>query len=240
MTTRLEIIAVDEPVRRAGVQRADSRGFNPKTRVAIVDYGMGNLQSVRNALERLNCDVHLSSDPVDLDGADAIVLPGVGAFGEAMNNLAQQGFVEPLQRAVMETRTPILGICLGMQLLASDSDERGSYGGLGFIPGHVRSIPVPEGLTLPHIGWNEVAIKREELLFRDLHAGDAFYFVHSYRFECDAQYVAATTDYGVEVVAAVQHERIFGVQFHPERSQRKGLRLLRNFLSAVQRIKAEG
>jgi glutamine amidotransferase len=202
-------------------------------RIDIIDYGMGNLQSVQNALERFGCEVEISSDPATIDNADALILPGVGAFGEAMTNLRQKHFVDPIKRAVLNDRKPMLGICLGMQLLAEDSDERGMNDGLGLIPGHVRRIQPPDGFRLPHIGWNALRVVQPEPLFHDFQDGDAFYFVHSYAFDADPQYVAATTDYGLDVVAAVQRDRIFGVQFHPERSQRKGLRLLRNFLDVV-------
>lgn len=200
------------------------------TRIDIIDYGMGNLQSVRNALERLGCEVQISSNPETLADADALILPGVGAFGEAMNNLEQRKLVEPLRRAVLDEGKPLLGICLGMQLLADSSEERGNYRGLSLIPGQVREIPVSGGLRLPHIGWNGVSVRKCDPLFRDIHEGGAFYFVHSYRFECDPVYIAGITDYGTDITAAIQKDRIFGVQFHPERSQHKGLRLLRNFV----------
>jgi glutamine amidotransferase len=201
--------------------------------IGIVDYGMGNLQSVRNAFELLGCDVRMCGDPVAMREADALVLPGVGAFGEAMSNLQQKELVSPLRRAVLEEGKPLLGICLGMQLLAETSSERGNHLGLGLIPGHVRKIPVSAGFRLPHIGWNDVTVRNREPLFRDSPDVGAFYFVHSYRFECDPGYVAAVTDYGTEITAAVQSDRVFGLQFHPERSQRKGLRLLRNFVDFV-------
>lgn len=202
--------------------------------VDIIDYGMGNLQSVRNALERVGCEVRLSDDPTTLANADALILPGVGAFGKAMDNLKQRKLVEPIRHAVLEEGKPILGICLGMQLLADSSDERGSHQGLSLIPGQIRGIPVSGGLPLPHIGWNNVSVRKRNSLFCNaLDEGD-FYFVHSYRFECDPDYIAGITHYGTEIVAAVQDERVFGVQFHPERSQRKGLRLLRNFLDFAE------
>lgn len=206
------------------------------TRIDIVDYGMGNVQSVRNAFERLGCEVRVSGEPSALAEADALVLPGVGAFGEAMNNLRERQLIEPLRAAVLTQGKPLLGICLGMQLLADSSAERGSHAGLGLIPGHVREIPVAPGYRLPHIGWNDVVIRLGEPLFDKLPEKSAFYFVHSYCFECDSRYVAGTTDYGANIVAAVQRERIFGVQFHPERSQRKGLRLLRNFVDFVESV----
>lgn len=205
-----------------------------RPRIDIIDYGMGNLQSVRNALERLGCEVGISSDPRAMSDADALLLPGVGAFGEAMNNLQQRKLVAPLRSAVLNEGKPMLGICLGMQLLADSSDERGSFRGLSLIPGVVREIPVTEELRLPHIGWNDVSVRKPDPLFRGIPDGGAFYFVHSYRFECDAEYTAGVTDYGTDITAAVQKDRIFGVQFHPERSQRKGLHLLKNFVDFVE------
>jgi glutamine amidotransferase len=163
-----------------------------------------------------------------------LILPGVGAFPEAMNNLRQRKLVEPLRRAVLDEGKPLLGICLGMQLLADSSEEYGVCRGLSLIPGQVRKIPLSDGLRLPHIGWNGVSIRKREPLFLDINEGGAFYFVHSYRFECDQAYIAGITDYGVDITAAVQKNRIFGVQFHPERSQRKGLHLLRNFVDFVE------
>jgi glutamine amidotransferase len=206
------------------------------TRIDIIDYGMGNVQSVRNAFERLGCEVRVSGEPAALAEADALVLPGVGAFGEAMSSLRERQLIEPLRGAVLDQGKPLLGICLGMQLLADSSAERGSYSGLGLIPGHVREIPVAQGYRLPHIGWNDVAVRLVTPLFETLPETSAFYFVHSYRFECAPEHVAGMTDYGTDVVAAVQKERIFGVQFHPERSQRKGLRLLRNFVDFVESV----
>lgn len=207
------------------------------TKIDIIDYGMGNVQSVRNALEHLGCIVGVASSPSALLTTDALVVPGVGAFGEAMNNLRERKLIDPLRDAVLNHGKPLLGICLGMQLLADSSAERGSYSGLGLIPGHVCEIPVVPGYRLPHIGWNDISVHLPEPLFDKLPEKSAFYFVHSYRYECDSRYVAAVTDYGTDVVAAIQRGRIFGVQFHPERSQRTGLRLLRNFVDFVQSVK---
>jgi len=205
-----------------------------RTKINVIDYGMGNLQSVRNALELLGCEVQVSADPAALSSADALILPGVGAFGEAMSNLQQRKLVEPLRYAVLSEGKPLLGICLGMQLLAESSVERGNYTGLRLIPGEVREMPVSPGYRLPHIGWNDVSISIRDPLFLDLPDRCAFYFVHSYRFECDVAHIAGVTEYGTDITAAVQRGRIFGVQFHPERSQRKGLRLLRNFINFVE------
>ncbi len=207
-----------------------------RTKIDIIDYGMGNLQSVRNALERIGCQVRISSESSALVDADALILPGVGAFGEAMNNLQQRKLILPLQRAVLDEGKPLLGICLGMQLLADSSDERGNHQGLSLIPGNIREIPILSDLRLPHIGWNNVAVRKRDLLFRDIQDGSDFYFVHSYHFVCDPAYITGVTDYGMDITAAVQKEHIFGVQFHPERSQLKGLRLLRNFVDFAESI----
>lgn len=195
---------------------------------------MGNLQSVKNALEILNCESTVSSNSYDIDNSDAIILPGVGAFGQAMNNLNSLNLIDPLRQAVLEYKKPLLGICLGMQLLADKSEERGEHTGLSLIPGEVKEIPVQKKLRLPHIGWNEIQINITQPLFQDIKEKGAFYFVHSYRFECNSEYVAAITNYGTDITAAVQNKNIFGVQFHPERSQRKGLHLLNNFIQYVE------
>jgi glutamine amidotransferase len=204
-----------------------------KPNIVIVDYGMGNIRSIHNALIRHGCTVATSHRAEDILSADALILPGVGAFGEAITNLTARKLVDPILNAVNNEGKPLLGICLGMQLLADSSEERGVFKGLSLIPGEVRRIPVPRGLRLPHLGWNSLTFHRKEPLFADAQDGDAFYFVHSYHFVCDAEHVSATTDYGLDIVAAVQRGRVFGVQFHPERSQSKGLALLGNFVAYV-------
>lgn len=209
------------------------------TKIVIVDYGMGNIRSVHNGLVRLGCSVTTSDKFEDLKHADALILPGVGAFGEAIGNLVSRGLVDPLVRLVREEGKPLLGICLGMQLLAETSIERGAYKGLGLIPGEICRINAPSSLRLPHVGWNSVHIRRRAPLFKEIPEGGSFYFVHSYHFVCDPEHIAATTDYGGEVVAAVQKDNVFGVQFHPERSQTNGLSLLANFVAAVDAIRKE-
>jgi glutamine amidotransferase len=206
------------------------------TNIAIVDYGMGNIRSVHNAFARLGCRVSSTSSEDEIASADALVLPGVGAFGEAVANLNTRQLVSPILRAVREGGKPLLGICLGMQLLADTSEERGNHKGLGLIPGHVLRLTLPSELRVPHIGWNSISVKRPDPLFTKLRDGDAVYFVHSYHFACDGEYVAATTDYGGPVIAAVQRDRVFGVQFHPERSQSKGLSLLGSFVAYVDAL----
>ena len=205
--------------------------------IKIIDYGMGNIQSVKNAFELFNSKVEIISDPSNIKNADGIILPGVGAFSNAVKNLRERKLIEPLKEAVINKKVPLLGICLGMQLLADKSEERGNNEGLSFISGEIRKIPHKEGLRLPHIGWNEVTIKKKEPLFKNIIDKGSFYFVHSYRFECDDEFVVATTDYGQKINAVVRKENIFGIQFHPERSQRKGLRILANFISYIKDTK---
>lgn len=206
--------------------------------LAIVDYGMGNIRSVRNAFVRVGCNAELVQTPAEMQQADALILPGVGAFGEAVTNLNKLNLMEPIKQ-IVKAGKPLLGICLGMQLLADTSEERGNHQqGLGLIPGKVKLISVPKGLRLPHVGWNSISIKQAEPLFSTSREGESFYFVHSYHFDCAPQYRSATTDYGSELVAAVQKEHVFGVQFHPERSQGTGLRLLENFANYVTSRKA--
>lgn len=203
------------------------------TKITIIDYGMGNVQSVRNAFEFLGCQVTITNEPSQVLKADALILPGVGAFGEAMKNLHHCKLLEPIQRMALEEKKPLLGICLGMQLLADSSVERGEYAGLSLIPGQVKPIPTSNHLRLPHIGWNNISLPQKTSLFNQVSDGDSFYFVHSYYFSCDASYISSETDYGGYLAASVQHENVFGVQFHPERSHHKGLGILRNFVNIV-------
>lgn len=204
-------------------------------KVAIVNYGMGNLGSVRRALEDLNADVFIAEHPTALFDANRIVLPGVGAFGEGMARLNDGGWVDVLRRLVLTDRKPLLGICLGMQMLAETGEEGGSIPGLGFVPGHVRHLDLL-GCTqrIPHVGWNDLDIVDGGDLMSHIPSGSDFYFVHSYAFEtADWSNVVATTSYDVTVVAAVRNGSVFGTQFHPEKSSRAGRQLLRNFLDHV-------
>lgn len=200
-------------------------------RVAIVDYGLGNLRSVAGAVERLGHEPVVSSEPEELDRADKLVLPGVGAFGDGMRNLRERGLVEPLSRLVLEERKPILGLCLGAQLLGRRSDEFGEHEGLGWLDVSARRIPAGNGLRIPHVGWNELHQVRESALFAGIEDGALFYYVHSYHLVADdPKLVKGETDYGGRLTALVERDNIFGTQFHPEKSQRDGLRLLGNFL----------
>ena len=213
-------------------------------RLALIDYGMGNLTSVRTACESLGAAVEVVSSGKELSGADAIILPGVGAFGEAVKNLEARGFWESLQREVIDRQTPILGICLGMQLLADSSTEYGDHRGLGWIRGSVRRMTVQPGVRLPHVGWNNVQFTQLPWLFERVqqYGGSQphFYFDHSYALSCDDRYVSATTDYGGEVIAAIQSGHIFGVQFHPEKSQVNGLRVLKQFVRFAEGAGRDG
>jgi glutamine amidotransferase len=203
-------------------------------KVAIVNYGMGNLGSVRRALEELGVEAYIAEHPLALFDANRIVLPGVGAFTEGMARLRQGGWVDALQRLVHVEHKALLGICLGMQMLASAGEEGGDVPGLGLIEGRVRRLDVL-GCTLriPHVGWNDVSHKQDEPLLAHIPNGSDFYFVHSYAIEAgNAGQVIGTTSYGVEIVAAVREGQVLGTQFHPEKSSRAGRQLLQNFLDA--------
>jgi glutamine amidotransferase len=195
---------------------------------------MGNLRSVSNALTYLGYQPLISSQPHILTQADALILPGVGAFGEAMRNLKALGLVEVLTRQVLQEKKLFFGICLGMQLLAEESEELGRHQGLGWVKGRVVKIPAQRQLRLPHVGWNNIRVKRQKPLFANLEASPSYYFDHSFHLVCDQALVAATCQYGTELVAAVQWRNIFATQFHPEKSQVKGLKLLRNFLNCLE------
>jgi glutamine amidotransferase len=200
--------------------------------IAVVDCGISNLRSVLNALERVGAEARVASAPADLDGAGGVILPGVGAFGDGMRNLDRAGFTDVLPRLAAEGR-PLLGICLGMQLLATRSHEYGDHAGLDIVSGTVERIVTHPELRIPHVGWNTIDVAGDGVLLDGLSDEPAFYFVHSYHLVPeDRSVVTATTEYGVELTACVQRDNVFGVQFHPEKSQADGLRLLENFVAA--------
>ncbi|MDE2141121.1 MAG: imidazole glycerol phosphate synthase subunit HisH [Elusimicrobia bacterium] len=201
--------------------------------VALVDYGIGNVDSVRRALQECGADVVLASTRADFERCSAIVLPGVGAFGDGMRHLRERGLVEILNEQVLDKKIPFLGVCLGMQMLAKTGFENESAAGLGWLDADcVRLAPTSDAERIPHIGWNEVVHDGKSPLFADLPAGKDFYFVHSYALQCrDSREVLSTTPYAGGFVSAAGRENIWGVQFHPEKSQKPGFQLLRNFLS---------
>ncbi|MDD3165461.1 MAG: imidazole glycerol phosphate synthase subunit HisH [Oscillospiraceae bacterium] len=195
-------------------------------KIAVVDYGAGNLRSVTKALDYLGFENEITAEKDVIDRAAAVILPGVGAFPDAMENLRRQG----LDAAVAENaaRKPLLGICLGMQMLLRESTEVRPCGGLGLIPGKIDRIPT--ALKLPQIGWNSLIVCQNNPLLAHVRSGDYVYFVHSYMAFCDRpDDVAATTDYGAPVTAMVARGNVFGCQFHPEKSGETGLQILKNF-----------
>jgi len=198
--------------------------------IAIADYGIGNLGSVTKAFRRAGAEVVLTGDPEALRRADALVLPGDGAFGATMAEVERRGLV-PVLRAAVEAGKPLLGICVGMQLLFEESEEHGRHAGLGFLPGRVRRF---EGdLPVPHMGWNRVRARRVHPFLDGVPDGAHVYFVHSYYCDAPDDVVIATSDYGRDFAAIVGRGNILGVQFHPEKSQETGLRMVASFVRLV-------
>lgn len=201
--------------------------------VAIIDYGMCNLDSVARAVEECGGSPIVTDQAKDIEQANRIILPGVGAFPDAMRNIKQRRLDEILPEQVISKQIPFLGICLGMQLLATKGWEGGETAGLGWIEGEVQRLqPLDQETRIPHIGWNEVNFTHDSLLFRNIPPGKDFYFVHSYHVCCaNETNILARTPYCGTFVSAVERGWVFGVQFHPEKSQRLGFQLLKNFLS---------
>lgn len=200
--------------------------------IAVIDYGMGNLRSVQKALEHVGAEVEITRDHAHIRGASSLVLPGVGAFPKAMQAIREHGLDQVIGERV-DAGVPVLGICLGMQLLFERSTEMGGADGLGLLPGEVRELDAP-GLKIPQIGWNAVTWRRESPLLDGLSDPAAFYHVHSFAPAASNGVVLGTADYGSEFVSAVQGDGVYGVQFHPEKSGPDGLRLLRNFTALAQ------
>ena len=197
--------------------------------IAIVDYQMGNLRSVQKAFEKVGHAAQITSQPHEIAAADKIVLPGVGAFADAMMELRNRGLVDPILAAIAAGK-PFLGICLGLQLLFDVSHEDGVHQGLGVIAGEVVRFKPAAGRKVPHMGWNQVYVRRRAPVFEGLAHGRYFYFVHSYHVVPEEEAVtAAETSYGQPFCCAIWRDNVFATQFHPEKSQQDGLRLLRNF-----------
>jgi imidazole glycerol-phosphate synthase subunit HisH len=200
--------------------------------IAIIDYGLGNIKAFANVYKRLNIPSVIATRTTDLQDANKLLLPGVGSFDQAMGLLEKSGMKQMLDELVLEKNVPILGICVGMQILA-DSSEEGTRPGLGWIRGEVRKFDFSSNgnlLSIPHMGWNDVKLYKKTDLFNDLDNDSRFYFLHSYYFCCtNAQDVVAVTDYGYEFASVVNSGNVYGVQFHPEKSHHWGTRLLENF-----------
>lgn len=203
--------------------------------IRIIDYGMGNLRSVQKALERLGHKAALTRDPAEVASAEKLILPGVGAFGAAMSNLESLGLVEPIREFARSGR-PFLGICLGMQLLLTESEEQGCFKGLDIVPGRVVKFfqpqdvgPATANLKVPHMGWNSLQRTAQCPLLDDIADSASVYFVHSFYVDPPREYVAATAEYGVPFCAIIHRDNIYATQFHPEKSGAVGLKMLENF-----------
>ncbi|TKS61354.1 MAG: imidazole glycerol phosphate synthase subunit HisH [Nitrospira sp.] len=197
--------------------------------IAIIDYGMGNLRSVSKAFEAVGHQAIVTRDAASIKNASHVVLPGVGAFGDCMANLERYGLIEPI-KATIQSGKPFLGICLGLQLLFTESEEFGTHKGLGIISGRVRRFATDQALKVPHMGWNQVNVQRKCPLFEGIANGSNWYFVHSYFVDpTDRQIAATTTTYSIPFVSSIWKDNIVACQFHPEKSQAVGLRLIKNF-----------
>ena len=202
--------------------------------IAIIDYGAGNLQSVEKALRHLGCQCQITADPGELAAAQAAVLPGVGAFGDAMGQLRARGLEEPIWQFVSSGK-PFLGICLGLQILFEESEESPGVKGLGLLRGKVLRLPKESGLKIPHIGWNSLSVGKPGGLFAGVEGEPYVYFVHSYYLRAEEDVVTATAEYGTTIHAAVQKGNLLACQFHPEKSGQVGLSLLENFKAMAER-----
>lgn len=202
--------------------------------VCILDYGSGNIKSVYNLFKFINADAQISNSPKDIQAASHLILPGVGAFGTAMEKIARNLPLDVVTNEVIDREKPLLGICVGMQILANMGHEFGDYQGLGWIPGEVAKLNAGD-LPLPHVGWNNIVIKKSSPLTDHFDGNPDFYFVHSFIFKAQSpKYIIATTQYGEEFSSIIHKDNIFGVQFHPEKSQKAGQILLKNFLSIAR------
>jgi len=204
--------------------------------ITIINYGMGNLGSIVNMLKRIGVQAQVTEDVAQIERAEKLILPGVGAFDAAMERIGSiPGLREVLDYKVLEEGIPLLGICLGMQLLTEGSEE-GKLPGLGYIPGCTLHFPSDMGLKIPHMGWNHIHICNDSPLVHDLPEEPRFYFVHSYYVQCaNPEHVVCTTDYGITFHSVIQKDHVYGAQFHPEKSHKFGMRLLENFAKSLIR-----
>ena len=205
--------------------------------IGVIDYGAGNLRSVLNAFRALGHTPFVIQKPSELVQASGVVLPGVGAFGKGMEKLKQMGLIEALNEAALVQKKPFLGICLGIEFLGSVSREQGEHKGLGWLNGTVEAIvPSSSRHRIPHMGWNNLALERTTPLFEGVSETPTFFFVHSYELVLErdeSRFVTSTCDHGTKIISSVQKENIFGVQFHPEKSQADGLCVLKNFVNLI-------
>ena len=202
--------------------------------ITIINYGSGNIRAIGNIYDKLHINYKIAGSPKEVEGAEKIFLPGVGAFDETISMLDKTGFREVLDKEILQNKVPVIGICVGMQILAESSEE-GSLPGLGYIKGSVKKIDetlLNQKPKLPHLGWNSIEIVRENTLLKGIDEEFGFYFLHSYYFECENNSdILATTNYGKSFASAVNHENVYGFQFHPEKSHNNGVTLLKNFAS---------
>lgn len=202
--------------------------------IVIVDYGVGNTHSVWNTIKALGYrKLNISADEKDIHHADVLILPGVGAFDACVKNLRERHLDVILHETVLVQKKPILGICVGMHLMATMSEENGEHEGLNWIPGRVIKLDLSVDYAVPHVGWNNIRHQPQSTLFSRTPESPHFYFDHSYHYQCDREYISAECDYGSQVTATIERENIHGVQFHPEKSQTNGLKLFRGFFNAV-------
>ena len=205
--------------------------------ITVLDYDAGNIKSVEKALNFLGEEVKITRDREEILSADGVILPGVGAFGDAMEKLHQYGLVDVIHE-VVDRQIPFLGICLGLQLMFESSEETPGVEGLHLLDGKIRRIPAAEGLKIPHIGWNDLTFPNEGRLFRGVEEHSYVYFVHSYYLEAtEPSIVTATTEYGTLIHVSVEKGNIFACQFHPEKSSRVGMKILRNFIEITQEFR---
>jgi len=205
--------------------------MNSNFKIALIDYGSGNIRSIKNALLHIgDFQVDVTADPETIDRADCIILPGVGAYPDAIKNLKEKNLIGFLNDQVLVKKKPLLGICLGMQLLFESSVEGGHNEGLGWIPGTVERMELDDSYRVPHVGWNDLHLRQSSTMFETLGEDKNFYFVHGYHAVCPEEYVIASFEYGKEFTAAVQYQNIVGMQFHPEKSQQNGMKAFKQFI----------
>lgn len=203
--------------------------------ITILDYGMGNIGSMANMIKKAGSEAIITNDIKEIEKAKKLIIPGVGAFDNGMTKLKEQNFIEVLNYKVLEEKIPVLGVCLGMQLFTNSSEE-GKLKGLGWIDAETIKFTSEKigKLRIPHMGWNTINARKDKILYEDMYEDTAFYFVHSYYVKCkNDEDIAATTNYGIEFTSSIQHGNIFATQFHPEKSHKFGLKLMKNFAELV-------